>query len=107
MTLYSALGEVERNGKEVMVGTATFAAGGTVDVSTVFAQVDAVAATLLHTDDSGPEVPTVVNISARVDGSTVEFAAWALEDDSGPTGDLELDTSEASFTYTIIGRRAR
>src|SRR5690606_18385130 len=104
MSLYGALAETVREGKEIITGRATFGAGGTVDVAHPFAEVIAVLTSLEHA--AGPVAPTVFTITHRVDGAAVEFAAWA-SDAASDTDPLELtaDTSESSFTYAIIGRR--
>lgn len=104
MSLYGALAETVREGKEIITGRATFGAGGTVDVAHPFAEVISVLTSLEHA--AGPTAPTVFTITHRVDGAVVEFAAWA-SDAASDTDPLELvaDTSESSFTYAIIGRR--
>lgn len=108
MSLYGALAETVREGKEIITGRGTFGAGGTVNVAHPFAEVIAVLTSLEHADSTGPVAPTVFTITHRVDGAVVEFAAWA-SDAASDTDPLELvaDTSESSFTYAIIGRRRR
>lgn len=97
MALFGALAEVERTGKEVAVGTATFTGDGTVEIAHPFQSVDAVLTGLAH--EEGPAAPSVAKITHRVVGSTLEFAAWDADD--------VADTSEVSFTYVVVGRRRR
>lgn len=106
MSLHGALAENVREGKEIVTGTASFGAGGSVNIPVPFARVDAVSTSLIHADSSGPVAPTVFQITHRFANGVVEFAAWASDaaSDTNPLA-LVADTTQASFTYTIIGRR--
>lgn len=96
MALYGALAETVREGKEVIVGDATFGEGGSVDVTHPFAQVLAVIA--LVKGDAG------IWATYEVDGDEVTFHAWTVgEADESPAA--VADTSEADFTYLIVGKR--
>lgn len=84
MSLYGALAETVREGKELLAARATLGAGGTLAVNTPFATIDAV----VVSKEGG--APTVVP-RFSVSGSTVTF-----------TGD-----NNATVSYIIIGRRRR
>jgi hypothetical protein len=100
MTLYSALGEVERNGKEIVVGRLELTADETV--STPFAQIDAVM--VMKETDTAPGV-TTTTYTFDVDGSDVNIYAWKPTSTSNPSLVAATDASDVS--YIIIGRRAR
>lgn len=84
MSLYGALAETVREGKELLAARATLGGDGTLAVNTPFATIDAVTVSKEGT------APTVVP-RFSVSGSTVTF-----------TGD-----ANATVSYIIIGRRRR
>lgn len=84
MSLYGALAEAVREGKELLAARATLGAGGTLAVNTPFVTIDAV---VVSAEGGAPTVVPRFSVS----GSTVTF-----------TGD-----NNATVSYIIIGRRRR
>jgi hypothetical protein len=103
MSLYGALAEADRTGKEVLASEVALADGLAV-VDTPFAIIDSVALCTVHTDDSGPEVPAIVHTTYRVVGHQVEIAGWVFEIDTGNVVGLELGTT-GTVSFQILGRR--
>lgn len=96
----NAMGEVEREGKEVLTGSADLAADGTLAVSTPFARIDSVSAIVV-----GSSAPTTVAFSYAFSGGTVTIHGWKATA-SGDTTQIASDAEE-TIAYTIIGRRWR
>lgn len=100
MTLFSGIGEVERNGKEVVVGSVELT--DDEDISTPFAQIDHVSIT--QVTDTAPGV-TTTTYTYDVTGSVVTIYAWKPTSTSNPS--LVAATDASVVSYEIIGRRAR
>jgi hypothetical protein len=100
MALFGAIGEVRRQGKEVETGEVTLDETNPTEVSTPFARIDAVFVTLQGSDAPGLDTSVVTYV---VDGNKVEFYAWEPTSSSNPT--LVASDSQATISYTIIGRR--
>ena len=99
MSLFGALAEADREGKEVMVASGSLNASGQLEIDTPFATIDHVGATVAEQSTA----PTTAVITYDVDGSAVTLYAWAAT----ATADTALVASdgEESVTVTVIGRR--
>lgn len=98
MTLYGAVGEVERKGKEVVTASGDFDSAGEATISTPFANIDAVIVTV-----NKATAPTTQQVTYSVSGSTVTLHAWKAT----AAGNTALTASDAGESYSvmIIGRR--
>lgn len=100
MSLYGALAETERNGKELACGETAVTAS--VDITTEFANIDAVVIT--HNTGSAPGVNSS-HFSYSVSDNVVTIYAWKVTASGDAT--LVAGTTETNVSYVIIGRRAR
>lgn len=98
MSLYGALAEADRQGKELQCGEAAITAS--VAISTEFATIDAVVVT--HNTSSAPGVGSS-HFTYAVSGNTVTIYAWKVTGSADTT--LVAGTVETNVGYVIIGRR--
>lgn len=96
----NAVGEAERQGKELVTGETAVTAS--VEIDTPFATIDSVSITLKtgSAPGSGSSVFTY-----DVSGNTVTIYAWKVTSSADNT--LIAGTSEVTVGYTIIGRRRK
>lgn len=92
MSLYGALAEADRDGKEVIAGSGDLDNNGQLEVETPFANVDAVVANV-----ESSSAPDAVSLTWSVSGATVTLHGWT----SAPAA----STANETVSYTIIGRR--
>lgn len=98
MSLYGALAEFDRQGKEVLCTTGALSALGVLAIPTEFATIDAVTATL-----NGDTAPTTITLSYEVDGSEVTISGWMATAVDDVT--LVASDGEETVSVIIIGRR--
>ena len=98
MSLYGALGEAVRTGKEVLSGEVALDGANPTVVSVPFASVDSVSLTL-----KGGTVPTASVLTYTVGAGVVNIFAWEPTDASTTT--LTASDSTDTVSYDIIGRR--
>lgn len=98
MSLYGALAESDREGKEVSCGESAVTAS--VEITTPFADIDAVLIT--HKSGSAPGVGSA-HFTYSVSGNVVTIYAWKVTASGDAT--LIAGTVETNVSYAIIGRR--
>lgn len=99
MSLYGAVAENERQGKELKCGIGALAAvTGILAITTEFDTIDSVVATVQKAT-----APTTSALTYSVSGSTVTIHGWmaTAADDTA----LIASTAEESVSYIIMGRR--
>jgi hypothetical protein len=94
----NAVGELVREGKEIVCGSGDFDASGELEVATGFAHIDAVAWSI--ESDSAPATTFVTH---SVDGGEVTFHAW--EPTAADNSALTASNAEMTVSYVIVGRR--
>lgn len=99
MSLFGALAEGVRQGKEVLTGRLEIATASET-VVTPFATIDAVIVT--REGDGAPGVTSSV-FTYDVDGNEVDIYAWRPTSSSNPT--LIAGNAAVTVSYVIIGRR--
>jgi len=98
MALYNAVAETVRNGKELMVEEVTLDTSGEAVITTPYATIDAVTATLKK-----GTAPTTATLSFSVSGNEVTIHGWmpTAADDTA----LIASTANETVSVVIIGRR--
>lgn len=94
----NAVGEYERQGKEVFCTTGDFDETGELVVTTGFAHIDGISWCLI--DDSAP---TPLQVTAEIDDNEVVFRAW--EATAADNTALVASDAEATISVVIYGRR--
>lgn len=99
MSLYGAMAETDRQGKEIKIVSGALDASGQLEIDTPFANVDHVNATIT----GQATAPTTSVLSYDVSGNTVTVYGWMVT----AAGDTTLIASdgEEDITVEIIGRR--
>lgn len=98
MSLYGALAEAVREGKEIQVEEAELDSSGQASIATNFATIDAVVATVKKAT-----APTTIALTWGVSGNDVTVYGWKAT----ASNDVTLIASDANETVSvmIIGRR--
>ena len=98
MALYNALAEAVRQGKQVQVENGALDASGLLVITTGFATIDSVQATV-----EKATAPTTSQLTFSVSGSTVTIRGWKAT----ATADTALIASDAleDVSVVIVGRR--
>lgn len=94
----NALGEAVRQGKEALCGSGALSAAGVLAVTTPFAQIDAVVATV-----NSSTAPETVSLSYSISGNVVSIRGWKVTAVDDAT--LIASDAEESVSYIILGRR--
>lgn len=94
----NAVGEYDRQGKEVVTGSVALDGTNPTPVATGFATIDDVQVSI-----KGTSAPTTTVVTWDASGSTVNLYGWKVTG----TADTTLIASDGTETvsYTIIGRR--
>jgi len=100
MSLYGAVQEAERTGKELLVSSGALDSSGELLITTDFANIDAVVATVEKTT-----APTTLVLTSEVDGSDVTIHGWKAT----AADDTAMIASDAGETVNVIvlGRRRK
>lgn len=98
MSLFGALAEKDREGKEVYVKEGALDSSGQLAISPGFSTIDAVSALVKKSS-----APTTQQLSWEVSGGTVTVYGWEATA-SGDTA-LTATSSQETVSVTIIGRR--
>ena len=96
MTLFGALAERVRQGKQVITGSGALAAGSLV-VNTKFATIDSVQAIVKKAT-----APTSIVLTWNNTGGAVTIYAWKVTASGDTT--LIADTGTDTVSYVIVGR---
>ncbi len=98
MSLQGAVAEAVREGKEVLVEEGTLDTSGELAISTPFANIDSVVATVKKAT-----APTTIALSYGVSGNDVTVYGWKAT----AANDVTLIASDANETVSVvvIGRR--
>lgn len=99
MSLFGALAEAEREGKEVQVASGSLDASGQLVIETPFAAIDHVEASL----SEQATAPSTSVITSATGGNTVTLYGWMPTAAADTT--LVASTGQESVTAVIIGRR--
>lgn len=98
MSLYGALAEHERQGKEVALYRTALSADGTLEIDTGFAEIDSVQVSI----NQGSE-PTTTVTNWEATGNTVTIHGWKVTGSNNNT--LVASDGEETLDIMIVGRR--
>lgn len=100
MSLFGAVAETDRQGKEIKTVSGALAANGQLEIDTPYAEIDHVSATVKQAT-----TPATTVFTYEVVGNTVTVYGWMVT----ATGDSTLiaSTGEEDVTVEITGRRRR